>query len=467
MKKLSAIIIGMILALGINVYADSYTPKLIYNSEEKQIENIKNDDGRVILPFRAIFEMMGATVDYDGETSKVTAVRDDKTITFYVNGDRIFVTEDGETSEIPAQIGFDYERNRVMVPVRFISNALGARVGWNGEQKCVYILDIQPLAKSLVLDCPDFFKYLEKTSVLEKNVKSETSFDIGFSNVFDNNKVSVDLKTDLAESSYENKGTGSLKLDFLHKNLDDVLGYNLGEIKGLTFDVIKTEDAIYLNSNLPSKLSSLLPDEENVTALEQMINKNTWIEISSEYIEENFDKMTADIIFKGVDTMALNPADFLVDSLSEIAYSDEDVTEKEMYSVKQFFDTYKKVLQKSSLKETGTNSFEFKFKMDIDDLLKLAYPEDMMADAGYDKDKEIAEFKSIFDFDLDCTVKVRNGVVEKQNCSFDFGIKDAESDLDMKLTLNTVGSSKKLTSAPKVNIPKDTLPIEALIMLFN
>lgn len=461
MKKIFSLILGMFMAFGMSAYADNslaeYAPGLIYNNEEKQIEDIKNADGRVILPFRAIFEMMGATVDYEQETSKVTAVRDDKTIEFYVNGDRIFVTENGETSEIPAEIGFDYEKNRVMVPVRFISNALGARVGWNPEQRCVYVLDTYPMIKNLIEECPDFFTLVEATANLDKNIKSDSSITLGFSGLFDNTKVQVNVDADTTESYYENSGTGSLSLDFTHKNLDDVTGYNIGQAKGLTFDVLKAEDSIYLNTNLPSKLSSILPDEEKVKTLDNLVSKDTWIRIDYDYIEKTFDTATADMIFKG--TQPENYVDTFIDNLSMISYSDTDVTEEEMYSVKQFFDTYKKVLKKSVFKETGKNSFTFKFKIDTDGFIGLIYPE-------FIAEEELKEMKSVMDINLSCDVSVKNGIVEKENTSFDMKFKEKDFGI-VALTLKQNVKSKKLTSQPKIKIPENSIGLDQILMLFE
>lgn len=463
MKKIYSLILGMVLTLGINAYAAEYTPSLIYNNEVKQIENIKNVNGRVILPFRAIFEMMGATVDYEQETSKVTALRDDKKVEFYVNGDRIFVTEDGKTNEIPAEIGFDYERNRVMVPVRFISNALGARVGWNSEQRCVYVLDTYPMVKSLVTDCPDFFEYAEKSSALEKNIKSDTSMNISFSGLFDNKKVKVNLDTDVTGSSYENLGTGSLKLNFTHDNLDDAIDYNLGEVKGLTFDVLKTEDAIYLNTNLPSKLSSLFPEEENLKNLDSMINDDVWVRIDYDYLEEQFDKATADAVFYGLEASTENTVDILLDNLSMISYSDADVTEEEMYSVKEYFDIYKSILKKAVFKDKGNNSFEFKFQLDTDDLINIIYPENIASDIKISK----KEIKSILNINLNSNISVRNGVIENETANFDMKFNDPENPLNITIGMDIAGKSKKLTSAPKLNIPEDSVALDTILMLLQ
>ena len=142
MKKLITFISSAVLALGIGaVSASAQTPSINYNGEPQAIENIRNVDGRVQLPFRAVFEMMGATVDYEDATRKVTAKRDNTTVEFFANGTELTVTDENGTSTIPAEIGFDYERNRVMVPVRFVSNAMGSRVGWDDSTKTVFILD--------------------------------------------------------------------------------------------------------------------------------------------------------------------------------------------------------------------------------------------------------------------------------------------------------------------------------------
>jgi len=92
-------------------------------------------NGRTMLPLRAIFESLGAEVAWDGRTQTITAFKDDHVIVLKIG--QSLATVDGEpaTMDQPAQIVND----RTMVPVRFVSEALGAAVGWDANSRTVII----------------------------------------------------------------------------------------------------------------------------------------------------------------------------------------------------------------------------------------------------------------------------------------------------------------------------------------
>ena len=89
---------------------------------EPQIVN-----GRIIVPLRAVFEMMGATVDWDNETRTVTATKGDTVVILAI--DSTTPTVNGEVVELdqPAIIIND----RTMAPLRFVAEAFGGDVEWN------------------------------------------------------------------------------------------------------------------------------------------------------------------------------------------------------------------------------------------------------------------------------------------------------------------------------------------------
>ena len=85
-------------------------------------------DGRTMVPMRAIFEALGAEVDWDGETRTATGTLGDHTVVIQVGETEALVDGETRTLDVPAQI----IQNRTMVPARFISEALGCTVAWDG-----------------------------------------------------------------------------------------------------------------------------------------------------------------------------------------------------------------------------------------------------------------------------------------------------------------------------------------------
>ncbi|MDO4562742.1 MAG: stalk domain-containing protein [Clostridia bacterium] len=94
---------------------------------------IVND--RTLVPLRAIFETMGAEVNWDDATRTVTATRGGTTISLAIGSDQLYVNGEAKTIDTPAQLISE----RTMVPVRAIAESFGCEVDWNAGARRVYI----------------------------------------------------------------------------------------------------------------------------------------------------------------------------------------------------------------------------------------------------------------------------------------------------------------------------------------
>lgn len=93
-------------------------------------------NGSTLVPLRAIFESLGATVDWDGATRTVTSVKGDTTVKLTIGSDVIYKNGTAKKLNTPAQsIG-----GRTMVPVRAVAESFGAHVSWDGATKTVTIV---------------------------------------------------------------------------------------------------------------------------------------------------------------------------------------------------------------------------------------------------------------------------------------------------------------------------------------
>ncbi len=93
---------------------------------------IEND--RTLVPLRVIFEALGADVEWNGETQTVTAKRSDTEIKLIIGGEA-YVNGQAVELDVPAKIIED----RTLVPLRFVSEALGCQVDWDGVTRTVSI----------------------------------------------------------------------------------------------------------------------------------------------------------------------------------------------------------------------------------------------------------------------------------------------------------------------------------------
>lgn len=94
-----------------------------------------NIEGRVLLPFRDLFEFFQMKVTWNGEERKATAEGNGKTIELTVDGTEAYVNGSAKTLDVPAKI----INGRTYVPVRFVAEALEYDVGWNQDMQTVMI----------------------------------------------------------------------------------------------------------------------------------------------------------------------------------------------------------------------------------------------------------------------------------------------------------------------------------------
>ncbi len=88
-------------------------------------------EGRTLVPLRALAEGMGAVVQWDPITQKVTVVYEGKTLVFQLGDKNAWINGKQATMEVAAE-SMD---SRTMVPIRFIAEVLGLKVSWHpGEQ---------------------------------------------------------------------------------------------------------------------------------------------------------------------------------------------------------------------------------------------------------------------------------------------------------------------------------------------
>ena len=96
--------------------------------------------GRVMLPLRAIFEALNASVNWDQKTQTVTGIKGDTTVVLKIKSKTATINNQTVTLDVPAQV----LKGRTMVPVRFVSEALGQDVDWNSEKQQVSIKSDTP-----------------------------------------------------------------------------------------------------------------------------------------------------------------------------------------------------------------------------------------------------------------------------------------------------------------------------------
>ena len=103
---------------------------------------IEND--RVMVPIRAIFEALGYTVEWYGDTQTAVANKGNNTITVQINNPKISYNRGTYLCDVSPKI----VSGRTLVPVRAIAESAGCNVQWDGKTKTVYINDDYEIPKA-------------------------------------------------------------------------------------------------------------------------------------------------------------------------------------------------------------------------------------------------------------------------------------------------------------------------------
>lgn len=164
-KRFCLLAAALVLTLGLSVSAAAAEPAGIQVQLDGQ--NLEFTDAvpqvrdqRTFLPFRAVFEAMGAEVNYEG--SVITAVRGGRTLTMTIGSTEAVVTENGVETPIAMDVApyVDNATWRTYVPVRFAAQAFGCNVGWDQEAMTAILVDTDKLVDEAL--AAHSFTYMEK-----------------------------------------------------------------------------------------------------------------------------------------------------------------------------------------------------------------------------------------------------------------------------------------------------------------
>lgn len=91
--------------------------------------------GTTLIPFRALFEALGAQVLWDEKNRLVLAVYQTTAVKLKVGSDQIEVN--GKTRRMPLPVKI--QSGRTMIPLRTVSEAFGFKVNWDGVNRLISI----------------------------------------------------------------------------------------------------------------------------------------------------------------------------------------------------------------------------------------------------------------------------------------------------------------------------------------
>lgn len=132
---LALIAMSSLLAVGTSAFAEQEVSVFVDNSKVGFDQAPIIQDGRTLVPVRAVFEKAGAEVEWDQATQTAIMTRGNYVVKIKYGDSFLYKNDQPVPLDVPATM----ENDRILIPVRAISEAMDFGVSWNGVRYSVLI----------------------------------------------------------------------------------------------------------------------------------------------------------------------------------------------------------------------------------------------------------------------------------------------------------------------------------------
>ena len=122
-----------VLALCVPVFAENDV-NVVVNGNAVDMKGVILEN-RTMVPVRGVMEELGYTVDWNADTKTATLKNDVNTVKITAGESVFYLNDTAVTPDVPQTI----IEGRFMLPLRAVSEAVGAKVDWDGESKTAVI----------------------------------------------------------------------------------------------------------------------------------------------------------------------------------------------------------------------------------------------------------------------------------------------------------------------------------------
>lgn len=420
--------------------------------------------GRTFLPFRAVFEAMGAQVDYKADTQTILADRDGTHLEMTLGSKDVKITENGESRTVTMDVAPYAKSNRTYVPVRFAAEAFGCNVGWDQDDQTVIIADVDKLMGGATYELMDNYCAYAARQTAQSNqaVKGDLSMKLTVSKEATGTEKDMSIPVTATLSGISSQTAGQLKMTM---DLSGIMDMMTAEDTGLT----------------PAEFAAMKAQLKQITAEIRMDLETGMYYINCPVLaqlmgNENGDKVWFSMDFNallassGIDLSELvamsrgasgSMKDVLASTLSAIPLTDKDTDYTALSAVAKVYSDM--LSDQAFVKNGSTYTSTFSMKEDGADMtMKLvltAKGEDIvgmkmdmsMKAAGTDPDPSAsaAAGRSSISMDMSMT-----STVDKMTMTLDMDLMD----------LITLTMEMNMTSSATSDKPVTTLPANAVVV---
>ena len=252
-------------------------------------------NGRVMVPFRAIAEVLGAEVTYDA--GAITAKKGGETLSFALGGKQLTVTDSaGKTVKTVQLDTAPYKKGgRTYVPVRFFAEAFGLTVQWDQDMQTAVLYDRAALVNDIDSKFTVLNKWIKAQPSTENAKTLRTVATIGaaytaFDTIDGNKDYKVDVKTEILANGQAIEATVTVDLRVLasyflgDSQADDVLtaaqaALLRSALSNVKLELLCSADSGDLYLKCPAVAKILAMDETDDADLKALSN-GAWLHIN-------------------------------------------------------------------------------------------------------------------------------------------------------------------------------------------
>ncbi len=424
---------------------------IIYNGQLMQykdaVPEIIND--RTMLPFRIALENMGATVSYDDASRLVTASLNGRTITFTLEDSVIYIDENGQKSQVTLDRPMIIKNDRTLVPIRFISSALGMQIGWDSATKTVLIVDADTYIKDFEKNAPNLMALADKTMPEYNTTSAEIALKLDAETGEDKINIGFGLKGDGKKADGVQSASGKLDLDL------GGLVEGVEPIKDASAEIIMANGKLYFKTDAVEKLAKAAKDNETLALAAKTVAAGSWYSID---VNTLMDKVFADAetpsyvkdVYKEIlngDTSNLGKEDLLNIIKSAIA-SDGDATVESAQTADMVIDMYSVIDKYITVTDNSVS-----VKID-----KNAFSEIMKATGV--SDAELKEMTDMMTVNIDVTSTFDEKKSESKG-TISMGIN--ADGIKMNLSMDISSTEKAEENVKPAEVPANAVDITSAI----
>lgn len=252
-------------------------------------------NGRVMVPFRAIAEALGAEVDYNA--GAITAKKNGETLSFALGGKQLTVTDSaGKTVKTVQLDTAPYKKSgRTYVPVRFFAEAFGLTVQWDQDMQTAVLYDRAALVSDIDSKFTVLNKWIKAQPSTENTRTLRTVATIGatytaFDTIDGNKDYKVDVKAEILANGQAIEATVTVDLRVLasyflgDSQADDVLtaaqaALLRSALSNIKLELLCSADSGDLYLKCPAVAKILAMDETDDADLKALSN-GAWLHIN-------------------------------------------------------------------------------------------------------------------------------------------------------------------------------------------